>query len=375
LIGADQPRGFSEFGKAFREERYRYSLSGCQTLITLVHDYDPVLEPIRRAWLAYHEAKILIDLRHWEDAKKRLNSVLSDDAITPGLRARALFRLGNLHSQQREWDAAVEFFLAALEISENFEEAHDQRHRILDGLATAHRETDDLKEAQRRLNESIALAEAIEDLSALAKSYHSLGALQQKRGDAKAAIESFQKSLEYLTRNNERFRKAQLYSNLGQAYADMADWEESRKYLEESLAIEQEAGDTLGQATAMARIARVDAALGKEAEGFDLVDRSVDLFIQIHDWYGAAIVKRNKARYLRGKRRLEEARKEFDEAIALFGQAKAPKKVEATKEERDALGIKRRLPWYAWIFLLFAALLLALIVALVITGIIITLPE
>jgi tetratricopeptide (TPR) repeat protein len=358
-VGADREAGFKAFEKAYRAARYRFALNECEALINLMHEYDPVFKASQKQWLAYHEGKISVEFRKWEQAEGLFNAILKTETST-ALRTRSLYRLGVLHSARRQWESAIAKYSQALNIVREVPEVRDQEHRILEGLANAFREINDLKQAEKLINESIKLAMENEDLSALASSYNSLGNLHRKRGDAKPAIEYFKKSLECLDQFKEVFRKAQLYNNLGLAYADLGQWEDSQKFLESSLELERKAGDTAGQAKALANLGRVYLSQGNEDRAFRVCEESAELSIQIHDWYHAAVVKRNKARVLGRSNRIDEAKKCYVEAIALFNKVKEIDEAEATKKEQEKLGKKKKLPWYAWVAIVLASLFFVL---------------
>ncbi len=368
-VGADQKAGFEAFEKAYRASRYRFALNECEALIKLLHEYDSVLNLSQKQWLAYHEGKLNIEYRKWEKAKSLFNSILEAETSL-ALRARSLFRLGVLNSAQRQWDPAISKYSQALNLVRKYPEVRDQEHRVLEGLANAYRERNDLNQAEKLINESIHLAIENEDLSALASSYNSMGILHRLRGDAKLAIEYFEKCIECLNQFEEEFRKAQVYNNIGLAYADLAQWAESQKYLESSLELERKAGDTAGQAKALANLGRVYLSQGDETRAFGVAEESAELSIQIHDWYHAAVVKRAKARVLRRSDRNEEARKYYVESIALFKKANEIEEAEATIEEQERLGKKKRLPWYAWVSIVLASLifLIILIVIIIVIG-------
>ncbi|HEY3147414.1 MAG TPA: tetratricopeptide repeat protein [Dongiaceae bacterium] len=153
------------------------------------------------------------------------------------LKAGSFYRLGHLERDQRRWPEAKEAYGQALTIVRAAPQADDLEYRILDGLAAAQRESGELDEAEQTLQTSIKLANGKQDLPALANSYNSLGLLLQARRDTQPALAAFERSIALFDQLKARFQQAQVFNNLGLAYADMAQWEKSRDYLERCLEI------------------------------------------------------------------------------------------------------------------------------------------
>lgn len=346
-IGADPEDGFPQFEQTFRRERYRYALSECARLIRLVREYGMLLSPEQRLWLEYHDGKLLTDLYSYPEAEEKLQGILRAAAVPAELEIRVLYRLGLLNNERRAWRDSIDYLRRSVR-SAAFGSVDPQMvHRILDALGTALREGQEINEAETVLNEELKLAKRLGDDSALARSYNSIGLLHRKRNDALPAIEAFEKSLAHLQKRNEHFKLAQVYNNLGLAWADKGDWRKSEEFLRRSFEIERSAGDTRRQATALANLFRVYATQGKLDEAFNAADDAIRLSIQIHDWFSAAAAKRSKARVLRRQGRIDEARKEFNDAAALFQRAGLTSEQSAVDAERERLGTKVKLPWYA----------------------------
>src|SRR5262249_27013392 len=138
---------------------------------------------------------------------------------------------------------------------------------------------------------------------------------------------------------------------LGLAYADMAQWQKSREYLERCLEIERERAHTLGQAKTLGNLVRVYIALDEEGKGLDAAERAVAFFIDLGDWFHAATIKRTMGRILRRRQRVPEARKAFGEALGLFQQAGAGDEIAATQQEMDQIEKRHGMPWYVWVAL------------------------
>jgi tetratricopeptide (TPR) repeat protein len=365
LLGADMPAGFDAFKTAFRQARAQFAIAECEALLGLVKEYDALIDPVSRLWITHFEGNLCADLRRFEAAEKAYRAVLADAQAPPDLRAGSLYRLGHLERDQRHWQVAKEVYRQALAILRSAPQADSLEYRVLDGLAAVQRETGELDKAEHTLKTSIKLATAKQDLAGLANSYNCLGMVLQTRRDTQPALAAFEQSIALLQQLNERFQQAQVFNNLGLAYADMAQWEKSRDYLECCLTIEREKGHTLGQAKALSNLVRVYFALHQPTKGLEAAEQAAALFIDIRDWFHAATVKRTEGRILRRQKRISEARKAFGEALALFQRAAAADEATATQRELDQIEKRHHLPWYMWV----ALILLVAFIGLIIVGI------
>ena len=222
-----------------------------------MREYDSVLAPPQRAWLTYHEAKLLADRRRWREAQQALQSLAAQISGLPALETRVWFRLGLAHAAQSQWTAAVPAFERAEALAQQDPEAADQLDRIYDGLAATYRGMGELNRAAEFYQRSIALAEKLGNAPAIASAYNGLGILHRMRGDNEPAVQAFERSLALLPPEGSTLGRAQLYNNIGLIHADRTQWETGRRYLEQSLELLKAAGDSVGQAKPLTNLMRV----------------------------------------------------------------------------------------------------------------------
>lgn len=368
LVGADQEAGFAAFEALCNEERLRYRLHACEALIRLMHEYDPALEPAKARRLDFHEAKLLLDLHRYDEAEALLFRLREAARQDPSLQARTLYRLGRLRQAQRRFDEASSFYAEALDHVRRHPELRDQELRLLQCLATLATERNGFDEAAALLREAIARAEAEENREELAACHNSLGILLRRQAEPDRAVVAFQASLEHLGAGAGEYRAAQVYSNLGLAYADQADWERARQSMETGLEIVRRAGDANGQATALSNLVRVYVCLQRRSDAIAAGDRAIRLFVETRNWYGAAATAEGFARLYRRERRLPEGRAALAQAAEFYRRAGDSGRAAACEEAAGQFGRKRRLPWYATVLLVLLGLLvLAMFVAVLTT--------
>jgi tetratricopeptide (TPR) repeat protein len=141
---------------------------------------------------------------------------------------------------------------------------------------------------------------------------------------------------------------AQIYNNLGLAYADLPDWTRSEECLRKSLDIKAKAGDTLGQANALNNLARVQESRDDLTAAIDSSTQAIALFIDMRDFYTAAVVKHERGKRFRRMNERQSAARDFAEASNEFRAL--GKTVAADAAARDLLASADTggLPWWVW---------------------------
>jgi tetratricopeptide (TPR) repeat protein len=366
LLGFDPAAGMVEFERLFRAHRYALRWSAGEVVCQLAHEYDAVLPPADRGLLAYEEAKLRADQRHWPQADALFQSVLANPAVPVAIQIKARYRLGMVYAEQRQFDAALKWCEDALALARRDGDPSHPVHRILHELGVIHREKGDCDRATRLLQESAQQAESAGDLADLATALNSLGETHKRLGETAPATAAYERSLECLARTGDRIRAAQVYNNLGNLHADLGrDWARSREYFLRSLEISRSAGDGHNQAKTHHNLVRVLQNSGDPVAAADSCRQAIALFRDVRDTYNAARALRTLARLCRTAGDKPGALASLQAAREAF--TRAGQDVEAAAVEREIALLDRRigLPWWAWLclglFLLFiAAVVLAL---------------
>ncbi len=366
LIGADQGAGFGDFESMCRAERRRSRLTSCRTLINLVHEYDAVLSPDRLTRLAYHEGKLAADLFEWEQADSLLRLVVDrSEASDVEMAVKALRRIGLLSCERREWVLATHYLERALDLANGREVLEFLVPRLLRDLGVVQRDLGEFDTAERLLTKSIADAERRRDDHALASSWNSLGVLFLRRRDTSAAVGAFQTAETYVNSSDVTIRTAQLMNNTALAYLDTADWANSREYFGRSLAIKQDLGDTRGRALTLGNLAVLHERVGDNDQSVQDLRLSIALFLEVHDYFDAAMSARNLGRLYRRLNALDSARNAFTDAIRYLERGNDTEEAASCRREHDEIGAVHSIPWWAWLCLALVLLSAAGIAALV----------
>lgn len=350
LIGADRDAGFAAFETLCRAERYRFRLESCEAAIRLAREYMTVFSGLQQAWLDYHEAKLESDLRHYDQARARLEKMLNRRSVLemPALKARCLFRLAGVAKELRDFETAEEILTELRRVSETEPTASDQELRALQGLGSLYMAMGDLKRAQDVLADALMLAKADGRPAEIATAWNAVGLLHHKLAEPKRALAAYEKTLDFLSQAEESSRQRQVLSNIGRLHADLVEWEPARRSLEKSAEISRAVSDTNGEATALSNLGRVYIALGREPEARAAAERAIHLFFEVHNWFAAGMTRRGMARYFRRAGQIAEARAAFVEAEMLFRRASAADLAAEVEAELERL--KNKAPGRSWLF-------------------------
>ena len=360
LIAADPVRGFRAFERLLRATRRQFALGDCDALIQIVREREPLLDAAQVQRLRFHEARLAADRHNWDAAIPLLRSLGEDASADVELRVRALIRLGQALAEERVWPLALETFAKARAIAEVLPNAPDYLHDIHFGVAAIERDRGDLQAAETAALQALAGAEQIGSTEVIAASRNLLGTILARYGETRRAIGEFEIGLGLLDPRRDRIRRAQVLNNLGLAYADLADWQGGAHHLKEALEIETERGDTVGRARVYSNLVRVFVGLGDVDKGVDAARSASRLFLEMHDWYHAGVVKRTLARILRRTKRNAEAEEAAQEAIAYLERAGALDEAQAVRAE-----INPRRRYLGWMLLIGALCLIVMVFLLI----------
>lgn len=367
-LAVDQDSSFREFERIWSEQYDQFHLNGCQTLIKLVREYDPILTRDRRVWVSYFEAMLAADLFQLPEAESKFKAILNDPIALQDadLRIRTLVRLGHVSRKNNDWQAAIGFLEDALGRARQAQ-GIGKTHHILHELGVAYREIGELDKADGFFRESLRAAEEVGDISAMATSYNGLGTLKLRIGDMPSAINFYQEALSRLRDAGDRFRFAQVYNNLGMAHGRLGELAKSREYYEKSLRIKEEAGDTSGQAMTLNNLIPIYQIQGEVDKAVSVARRASELFLQVRDTYNAALAKSNLGKLFRKIGEEELSNQAFSEAVALF--EKCNKSAQAEEVRKEVSSATTKLPWWLWIPLILGLLAVSgVIVALIVVA-------
>jgi tetratricopeptide (TPR) repeat protein len=159
-------------------------------------------------------------------------------------RASPYQQLGSIAEEQRGFDTAREWYLKALAISLEQGDLHSVAvtYHQLGVIAQEQRDVDTAREWYLK---SLAINEKQGDLRGAAGSYHQLGFVAKEQGDFGAAREWYLKSLAISERQRDLLYAACTYHHLGSIALAQQDFEAAQEWYVRSLAVNEQEGDLL----------------------------------------------------------------------------------------------------------------------------------
>ena len=126
-----------------------------------------------------------------------------------------------------------------------------------------------------------------------------------------------------------------------------------------------------GEATALSNLGRVYLALDRPGDALAAAERAIQLFRNVHNWYGMAMTKRGIARYLRRRGSLQEARAYFVEAREILLKAGESERAGEVEQEIEKLDASRKSwSWLRWLLLSLGVLLGVFVILVIIVAIV-----
>lgn len=175
----------------------------------------------------------------WSDAALNYESLVRDPLADEQTRLSALRWLGRVYLEQGNRGAAMDVLEAAVAAATQAG-SPSKIAQALNVVAIVHQTSGDLDRADLIYREARGTAESIGDAESMAMLDQNLGTVASIRGDARGALEAFQRSLAGYRTLGMRDHAAQVLNNIGLAYTDLGE-------LDRAEAAYSEASDAFGQ--------------------------------------------------------------------------------------------------------------------------------
>ena len=331
LAGSDVEAGFQEFDSHCRRERENLRAENCYSLIRQMREYDAVLSTRHCAWLGYWEALLMADRGQWEDALQRLKPWRAKADDLEELGSHIYLGLGRAHAALQDWTDAISSFASAEALVRKRGEIDTaQLARIYGGMALTYRERGEGARAIELYQRAIEAARSSGNSEVVAVVENGLGVAYQRLGDTSHALNAFNRALSSLP-TGARLGRASLYNNIGLTHADRAEWDDSRRFLEQSRDSFNSAGDDAGEAEILSNLMRTYSILGLLDETVQAGRRALKLFVETGRWKSAVTTGRHLVRILERSGNKDKARQERErvtELLVAVGYAEAAKQID-----------------------------------------------
>ena len=178
------------------------------------------LAPAIKAFV--EDAKLAEREGRWSDAALSYESLVRDPLADEQTRLSALRWLGRVYLEQGNRGAAMDVLEAAVAAATQAG-SPSKIAQALNVVAIVHQTSGDLDQADLIYREARGTAESIGDSESMAMLDQNLGTVASIRGDARGALESFQRSLAGYRTLGMRDHAAQVLNNIGLAYTDLGE--------------------------------------------------------------------------------------------------------------------------------------------------------
>lgn len=368
-VAADPERGLALLGETVEAARRSARIAPAETLLRLVRDLEPLLQPAERSLLDLLDAIIAFDSAHLDAAARGFAEVASNPATPPERRLRALVWQGLVHRRQGRMAEALKAFdqVYGDAVSAVGKSRAVERELVLalSEMAQTHLAQRDADMAIRRLEEALALARRAQDRLGTARILNGLGQAMQSTGQLDRARQTFEEAAALASAGDDRLLAARILHNGGIVAAEQEDLKAAEQLFERSIELKRAARDELGEAMSLASLASVFWRCFRKSDAADSIARAIVIFDDLGDLRHASLARQNRARRYADAGRIDLARSDLETAARDFeriGLDDLAKDCRATLAEIDAKHRKKR-RWIWWVLALVVLALLAFAIA------------
>lgn len=235
-------------------------------------------------------------------------------------RVRIYLETGWVHYRRGNLDAAQQWRLQALEISDGLD-YYAEMGSAYNGLAAVANLQGDWQRAIQYAQHGLSVRERIGDLEGMSRSHSNLGAIMLNIGEWDRALPHLQESLELKRRIGDVRYLVSAQINLGLYYLYKGALADARAYLNQARQGAEKLRDPNALCLALCSLAQVDAAEGKLDTAQQLLSESSALAEKsgVREWHAEAQSVLARIELQRGK--LEAARVAGERALTLARSA------------------------------------------------------
>jgi len=194
-------------------------------------------------------------------AEKALAVCRSLKPVPTPTEARLLGIVASAHVANLDWDKAIEFYQAAIAAAGSFFDLRGLA-KTYSGLSSAYRELGQLDIAARYAGRSVALLEVLRDRVSLARSENNLGLILMARGEASAAREHLDRSVELSGDSDLELGRSHVLLSLCDLCVQAGNLEQAKESAREALALAEQLHEDANVGEAHMWLGRIADKLG-----------------------------------------------------------------------------------------------------------------
>ncbi|MFP4001211.1 MAG: tetratricopeptide repeat protein [Thermoplasmata archaeon] len=266
------------------------------------------------------------DMSEWEAAKEAFEQFLDiaeklDNDVRKG---RALRRLGHVYREMEVYDEAREYFERSLEIIDKLED-------ISQGIAECHRglgyicwRSGELDESREHHEIAIENAQKEGNNKELALNYIDLGNVFAVEGDHKKAMQYYDKALPILESKGIYGQLSRVHNNIGDQFLKTGDYDEAIDHFEEGIDYADKIGNDQYLAWAAFNKSEALARKGELERSEKVLKKEEKKMKDLGERLGEASVKRVKGMISRKEGEMDKAIEYLEEAKQIMDDFGAP---------------------------------------------------
>jgi tetratricopeptide (TPR) repeat protein len=276
--------------------------------------------PKEFAVLTYGLARFALLSRDWDIAERLSKELLANQQQRgkDAGAAEALYLLGCVYKERRNFEAAEQWFRKALEVNERLGDKH--WHSVADTyyqLGMVAQERQDFESSERWYGKALELRERQRDEYCAAGTYNQLGMVAQERQNFEVAEQWYRKALEINERlGNEEWLSIN-YEQLGSLADDRADLEAAEQWHRKALEINERLGDEHLAAGTYHNLGNVAFQRGDFDAAERLYYRALEINERLNNKHWASINYTNLGRVCEERRDFKVAEQWYRKALAI----------------------------------------------------------
>jgi CHAT domain-containing protein len=230
--------------------------------------------------------------------------------------AKILLNIGNTYQYLSDFQNALIYYKRGLDVSLVFEEKQIAA-KCFSSLGVIYFNYGEFAVAYEYYKSAINLLIEIDDQISLASTYNNMSVLALRQGNLDLALEYSNKSLEIKMKQNDKKAISNSYATLGTIYAENEDDSAALTYFQKSLAIRSELKDKTGIAAMYNNIATLYDKLNLDSLAMIYVHKGLALFRETSDKLNISSALINIGGYYLEARDIVMARQYLDEGYQI----------------------------------------------------------
>jgi CHAT domain-containing protein/Tfp pilus assembly protein PilF len=232
------------------------------------------------------------------------------------MEAECLEHVGRSHRLLNQQDAAMPFFLRALELTRS---VHDRlgEGQALASLGLVAQDKGDAKTALDHYQAAVEIFHATGSLLEEGRSLNNIALIYSQQGDQNHAIEFFNKSLALARSTMNRELEAITLQNLAVEHKRAGEFNLALDYNQQALRVFRTLGNGRGEADCLTNIGNVYAELGEPVKGLETLQQALTVRRKIGDRRGEAIALANIGAILTTLHNPQEAIRYHEDSLAI----------------------------------------------------------